>query len=122
MNSYGKHLYAMERQLSLFLSTREIFGKPVKRRLFAKWHHRYLRERKSDIKRHGTQCRKSNAENFGMRVYTYHIPHGYDLFVAYTSRPKCFHSKPLPFNHAVAMAQIYLFRRILDGLDEIRGT
>lgn len=69
MNSYEKHEQAVGQQLYLYYSTKEIYGKQVKSKLFTKWHHRYMRERNRDIKRFGKQNQKDNIEYFGMVVY-----------------------------------------------------
>ena len=64
-NSYERHKQVIEQQFYLYYTTKEIFGKPVKNRLFKKWHHRYMRERNRDIKRLGKQNQKENRIYFG---------------------------------------------------------
>ena len=64
MNSYEMHKQVVGYSSYLFYSTKEIFGKPVKSRLFKKWHHRYMRERNRDIKRLGKQNQKGYKIKF----------------------------------------------------------
>ena len=101
MNSYERHEQAVGQQLYLYYSTKEIYGKQVKSKLFTKWHHRYMRERNRDIKRFGKQNQKDNIEYFGMVVYTYYFQQEGENKVAYTCKPRCKQSKPFPFNYAV---------------------
>ena len=89
MNSYERHKQAVGQNLYLFYSTKEIFGKQVKDRLFRKWHHRYMRERNRDIKRLGKQNQKENKIYFGRIVYTYYFQQGGDSKVAFTCKPRC---------------------------------
>lgn len=100
MNSYIRHKQAVEQGLYLSYSTKEIFGKYVKDRLFRKWHHRYIRERNRDIKRLGKQNQKENRIYFGKVVYTYCFQQGCDSKLAFTCKPRCKQSKPLPLNYA----------------------
>lgn len=100
MNSYEIHKQAVGQSLYLYYSTKEIFGKPVKRRLFKKWHHRYMREIDRDIKRLGKQNQKENKIYFGRIVYTYYFQHGGENKLSFTCKPKCRHSRPFPLNYA----------------------
>ena len=108
MNSYERHEQAVEQSLYLYYSTKEIFGKPVKSRLFTKWHHRYEREKDRDIKRLGKQSQKENRIYFGKLVYTYYFQHVDFLSIllcsehklAFTCKPRCKYSRPFPINYA----------------------
>lgn len=101
MNSYERHKQSIEQQLYLYYSTKEIYGKPVKSRLFKKWHHRYMRERDRDIKRLGKQNQKGYKIYFGRIVYTYYFQQGGGNSLAFTCKPKCKHSQLFPLNYAV---------------------
>lgn len=109
MNSYERHKQVIGQSSYLYYSTKEIFGKPVKSRLFKKWHHRYMRERNRDIKRLGKQNRKENKIYFGRIVYTYYSQHGCESKLAFylgenklvfTCKPRCKHSQLFPLNYA----------------------
>lgn len=100
MNSYERHKQAVAHSLYAHLSTRNIFGKHVKSRLFKKWHHRYMRERDRDIKRLGKQNKEKYRIYFGRTVYTYYYQENCMNKVTYTCRPKCRNSHPLPINYA----------------------
>lgn len=109
MNSYERHEQVVDQSLYLYYSTKEIYGKPVKSRLFKKWHHRYMRERNRDIKRLGKQNQSENKIYFGRIVYTYYNRHGCDSELAFrlrgnrlafTCKPRCRHSRPVTFNYA----------------------
>ena len=97
MNSYERHKQVVGQSSYLFYSTKEIFGKPVKERLFKKWHHRYMRERNRDIKRLGKQNQKENKIYFGRIVYTYCIQNGK---LSFTCKPRCRQSHPILLNYA----------------------
>lgn len=94
VNSYERHEQAVGQHLYLYCSNREIFGKQVKRRLFTKWHHRYMRERDREIKRLG--------EHFGRVVYTYYFQQDGENKVAFTCRPRCRYSRPVTLDYAKA--------------------
>ena len=100
MNSYERHKQVINQNLYLYYSTKEIFGKPVKSRLFKKWHHRYMRERDRDIKRHGRQNQKENKIYFGRFVYTYYFHQGCENKLAFTCKPRCRQSQSFPLNYA----------------------
>lgn len=100
MNSYERHKQAVEQDLYLSYSTKEIFGKQMKDRLFRKWHHRYMRERNRDIRRFGKQDQKENKIYFGRVVYTYCFQQGGDSKLAFTCKPRCRHSHSIPLNYA----------------------
>lgn len=99
-NSYERHEQVVVQSLYSFYSTKEIFGRQVKRRLFNKWHHRYMRERNRNIKRCGKQNQKDNIEYFGRIVYTYYFQQDGENSVAYTCKPRCRQSQPFPLNYA----------------------
>jgi len=99
VNSYERHEQAIVQSLFLYYSTKEIFGKQVKSRLFTKWHHRYMRERDRDIKRLGRQNQKENKMYFGRIVYTYYFQQGGENKLAFTCKPRCMRSKPFPLNY-----------------------
>lgn len=112
MNNYERHkqVEAAGQERYLFYSTKEIFGKQVKRRLFTKWHHRYMRERNRDIKRFGKQSRADNIEYFGRVVYTYYFQQDGEDKVAFTCKRRCRYSEPFPLNYAVIKRkQVALF-------------
>lgn len=100
MNSYERHKQVVRQNLYLYYSTKELFGEPVKSRLFKKWHHRYMRERNRDIKRLGKQNRKENKIYFGRIVYTYYFQQGGGNRLAFTCKPRCKHLYPFPLNYA----------------------
>lgn len=109
MNSYERHKRVVDQSSYLYYSTKEIFGKPVKGRLFKKWHHRYMRERNRDIKRLGKQNQSENKIYFGRIVYTYYNQQGCDSELAFrlrwnklafTRKPRCRHSRPVTLNYA----------------------
>ena len=100
MNSYERHKQAIGQDLYLSYSTKEIFGKQVKDRLFRKWHHRYMRERNRDIRRIGKQNQKDNKIYFGRIVYTYCFQQGGDSKLAFTCKPRCRHSHSILLNFA----------------------
>ena len=100
MNSYERHEQAVSQSLYLYYSTKEIFGQQVKRRLFTKWHHRYMRERDRDIKRLGRQNQKENKIYFGRTVYTYYFQRGSENKLAFTCKPRCKHSHSFSLNFA----------------------
>lgn len=102
-NSYERHKQVIEQQLYLYYTTKEIFGKPVKNRLFKKWRHRYMRERNRDIKRRGQQNQKENKIYFGRIVYTNKSELEVclcDTKLVFTCKPKCRQSQPFPLNYA----------------------
>lgn len=98
MNSYERHKQAVGQDLYLSYSTKEIFGKQVKDRLFRKWHHRYMRERDRDIKRLGKQNQKENKIYFGRIVYTYCFQQCGVNKLAFTCKPRCRHSHSILLN------------------------
>lgn len=100
MNSYERHKQAVGQDLYLSYSTKEIFGKQVKDRLFRKWHHRYMRERNRDIKRLEKQNQKGYKIYFGRVVYTYYFQQGGGNKLAFTCKPKCKHPQLFPLNYA----------------------
>lgn len=99
-NSYERHKQVIEQQLYLYYTTREIFEKPVKNRLFKKWRHRYMRERNRDIKRLGKQNQKENKIYFGRIVYSYYFQQSGENKLAFTCKPKCNRSKNFSLNYA----------------------
>lgn len=101
MNSYEIHKKSICNNSCLYYSPKEIFGKPVKSRLFKKWHHRYIRERNRSIKRIGKQ--KENKIYFGKTVYAYCLKQNGDNKLAFTCKPKCDHSKSFTYNYARIM-------------------
>lgn len=106
MNSYKRHKQVVGQNSYLFFSTKEIFGKPVKRRLFKKWHHRYMRERNRNIKRLGKQNQKENKIYFGRNVYAYYFHKSELEFylsgneLVFTCKPRCSESQPFTLNYA----------------------
>ena len=56
MNSYERHKQVVGQSSYIFYSTKEIFGKHVKSRMFKKWHHLYMRKRNRDVKHFRTLC------------------------------------------------------------------
>lgn len=106
MNSYERHKQVVEQSLHLYYSIRKLFGKQVKRRLFKKLHHRYMRERNRDIKRLGKHNQKLYRIYFGRTVYTYYYKENdenksaFACKAAFTCKPKCKHSHSLPINYA----------------------
>ena len=101
MTSYERHEQAIGQNLYLCYSTKEIFGKQVKSKLFTKWHHRYMRERDKNIKRLGKQNQKENKIYFGRFVHTYYFQQCGDNKLAFTCKPRCKHSRPFPLNYAI---------------------
>ena len=101
MNSYERHKQSVGQSSYLFYSTKEIFGKPVKSRLFKKWHHRYMRERDRNIKCLGKQNQKGYKIYFGRIVYSYYFQQCGENKLAFTCKPRCKHSHPFPLNYAI---------------------
>lgn len=108
MNSYERHKQVVEQSLHLYYSIRELFGKQMKRRLFKKWHHRYMRERNRYIKRLGKQNQKLYRIYFGRIVYTYYYKDNDENRAAFTCRPRCKHSHSLPINYALHFTTLRL--------------
>ena len=100
MNSYKRHKQVVGQTYYLFYTTKEIFGRPVKSRLFKKWRHRYMRERNRDIKRCGQQNKKENKIYFGRIVYSYYFQQSGENKLAFTCKPKCNRSKIFSLNYA----------------------
>ena len=101
MNSYEIHKRSICDNSCMYYSSKEIFGKPVKCRLFKKWRHRYIRERNRSIKLFGNQ--KENKIYFGKIVYTFCFKQNGSNKLAFTCKPKCEHSKSFSFNYAKIM-------------------
>lgn len=83
-------------QYFLYMSEKQFFGKRIKRRVYKKWHHRYIEERNRKIKLYS----KSDPRYciyFGRVVYTYNKNniHGF------TVRPKQRGCRKYPLGYAI---------------------
>lgn len=97
MNSYDIHKKIMTgcNDDYFFKTTKEIFGRKIKKIKFKKWFARYINEKKKHIRRYGIFY-SDDLEYFGCKVFRY----GLTYPIVFTCKPKSKHAKPYTLNHA----------------------